>query len=133
MRIHFYHYDPGTQACRSLGSAFSAPSVSCNDNVLARHYQIGGPEYRIPDRLSCPVPVVEEIFALCVIDCQHRERQHSLAMHCFEAFDAGSGLFASSEYRRDEIPSLFYYHRNDIAAVINYYLRIPFEHFFNVF
>ena len=62
-------------------NAFSAPTITCNNNFFTCNNQVCSTVDTVPYRLTCTITVVKKIFAFCIVNRNHREFKRSVFMH----------------------------------------------------
>ena len=126
-RIHFGHYNLRSEALGSHCNTLSAPSVTCNNHILACNNEIRGTVDSIPYRLSRAITVVEKMLAVSIVYEHHRETQSLGIVELDEPEDTCSGLLASADHARNEV-RIFRMHKIDkVTAVIDDYVRSHFK------
>ena len=82
-RVNFGNDNVCAQTFGTHGNAFAAPAVTCNNNGFACNGKVGSTHNAVPGRLAGAVPVIEQIFAVSVINGNHRESQFAGFVKCF--------------------------------------------------
>src|SRR5262249_28023280 len=84
------------QRAQRLRAALADVAVAAHDRHLAGDHDIGGALYRIHQRLTAAVQVVELALGDRVVDVDRGEGERALLRHLVEALDAGGGLLGDS-------------------------------------
>ena len=71
--IYFSYIYVGTKAFCSHSNAFTAPTVTSNDNVFTCYSQVCSTHDAIPNGLTCTIAIIKKIFTVRVVYCNHRE------------------------------------------------------------
>ena len=119
MRIEFGHDHARAERTGPHRRASSAPAVPCDHNDLAGNERVSRAHKAVPHRLTGAVTVVEQIFAVGVVDGNDRERQDPLFLHRLQALDAGGRLFRSASDSRDQFLHVCHHGRHQIGAVVS--------------
>ena len=109
------------------GRSFSAPSVSCDDNSLARNDEVGRVHDRRPDRLTGTVFVVIIMLCLRVIDRHHRAGKNALPLTGFQTVNACRRLFTAADQLISVFPAASAEQVNKITAVVDDQMRVARE------
>ncbi|MNN50776.1 hypothetical protein D3C81_1653800 [compost metagenome] len=90
--IDFSHDDISAKAFGPHSYTFAAPAVTDYNDRFAGYYQVGCADDAVPGRLACAVTVIEQILAVSIIDCYHRELQDALLLQGFQPDNSGCCL-----------------------------------------
>ncbi len=85
----------------------------------AGQQDIGGTEKAIQGALPGPIPVVEEVFRVGIVDSNDRVPEDPLLLHAPQTHDPGSGLLSPGDNPGEQIGPLAMEDRDRIGPVIH--------------
>ncbi|MNT31086.1 hypothetical protein D3C72_1669090 [compost metagenome] len=129
--IHLSNDYLGPKALGPHRHTFTAPTISDNDNRLARNDQVGRTNQAIPCRLTGTIAIIEQIFTVSIVDSYHREFQGSLFLQCLQTNDPCGGLFCTAANCIQQVWTLPMQDRCEITAVIDNQIRLGLQSFNN--
>src|SRR5450759_662090 len=124
---HGAHLDDGDVRAHPLEARrdpLAHPAVTGDYRVAPGEQDIRGPQDPVDRALAGPVPIVEEVLRLCLVDRDHREPQGAILRHGAEADHARGGLLGPREDLAQLARSLAVEQRDQVAAVVHGELRM---------
>ncbi|MNP24088.1 hypothetical protein D3C76_1168300 [compost metagenome] len=125
--INFSYNDIGAQTFGTHCDTFTTPAVSCYNNIFTSYHQIGCTDNAIKGRLACAITVVEQVFAISVINRNHRKLQLSFFRQSFQTDNTCCRFLCASTNRSRKVRTFGSNNRCKVAAVINNQVGFNFQ------
>ncbi len=123
-RIDLHDRDVGPVAVHPRRDALADPAVAGDDDLAAGDEDVGRAQDPVERALAGPVPVVEEVLGLGLVDGHDREAEGAVGGHGLEPDDPGGRLLRAGEDLGDLGGPLAVEQRHEVATVVHRHLRM---------
>ena len=128
-RVDFGDDDMGTEAFGTHSAALAAPAIAGDDDFLADDGQVRRAHDAVPRGLACAITVIEEVFAVRIVGCDHGELQFAGFVETVETVDASRRFFRAAEEVFHGIGPRRVQEMDLVAAVIDDDVRVMVQGF----